>query len=262
MPTLRFTGRVLPAALNINVKNLPTVHYYEAPQKLTMNYTMSIFDSEVNVQCEASDFDEANLHAFFLRAYDFVRVATDIICFTRGLGLTVYLDKVYKPDGSWNWMLPEQKPLSALVTAINPSENDASDSNFDSTFRRVIQEPGLFMALNDLVGAITLPHHAPVNCARAIEGLRTLLVPKGGDRKQAWPIFRSALNVEQAYIEFITDLSTAPRHGDRTHIPGIEVEETTKRSWILMNRFLEYRRRSNQPLPLSEFSATDLDSHA
>jgi hypothetical protein len=108
------------------------------------------------------------------------------------------------------------------------------------------------MALNDLIVSITLPHQASVNCARDVEGLRVLMVP-ATDRKQAWPIFQTNLNIDRAYREFVTDVSTGPRHGDRTWIPGTTVTEATKRAWIILNRFLEYRKRANQALPLADF---------
>jgi hypothetical protein len=254
MPIVHFTGKVLvPPPMQINIKNLPPVQYYEAPLKLTMIYKVSVVNSEVGVEVEIGHFDEDYLSPLYTRAMDFARVAIDTVSFVNGFGLTVYLDKAMRPDGNWTWMMPKDSSLKTLVTAINTDPSDTRDKNFDTTFRRFIQEPGLFMALNDLIMAITLPHYAPVNCARAIEGLRNLVIPGDGDRKQSWPVFRAALNVDQTYIEFITDLSKAPRHGDRTFVPDREVEETTKRSWILMNRFLEYRRRGSQPLPPSEF---------
>jgi hypothetical protein len=46
---------------------------------------------------------------------------------------------------------------------------------------------------------------------------------------------------------------TGPRHGDPAHIPAITTTEITRRSWKIMNRFFEYKKRDNGPLPLAEF---------
>jgi hypothetical protein len=113
------------------------------------------------------------------------------------------------------------------------------------------------MALNDLIISVTLPHHAAVNCARAIDGIRNLMVPAGGDRKQSWLLMRQNLNVAESYLTFLTNVSIAPRHGDRTHIPGSVVTETVERSWIIMDRFLEFRKRGNCPLPIDRFPLLD-----
>jgi hypothetical protein len=63
---------------------------------------------------------------------------------------------------------------------------------------------------------------------------------------------RTALNVTKPYIESIT------HHADWSVRNEDEGRKTTERAWVLMNRFLEYRKRGNQPLPLSDFPLLDL----
>jgi hypothetical protein len=64
---------------------------------------------------------------------------------------------------------------------------------------------------------------------------------------------RDSLNIDQPYLEFITEHSKGPRHGDVKGSTFSATRETIKRSWIVMNRFLEFRKRGNRPLSLSEF---------
>jgi hypothetical protein len=73
--------------------------------------------------------------------------------------------------------------------------------------------------------------------------------PKG----QAWRHLRDALNISEPYLKLITDVSTGPRHGDPTHIPGDMTVEITRRAWTIMNRFFEYKKRNAGALPLIEF---------
>jgi hypothetical protein len=108
------------------------------------------------------------------------------------------------------------------------------------------------MALNDLVTANTLPHYSPVTCARTIEGLRHLIAP-GLQPKDGWSSLRQNLNIDENYLKFITDHSKGPRHGDPQHIPGAITTDIITRTWVIMNRFLEYRKRGNDALPISEF---------
>jgi len=41
----------------------------------------------------------------------------------------------------------------------------------------VLSDPSLCIAMNELIEAITLTHHAPASCARCIERLRTIAAP-------------------------------------------------------------------------------------
>jgi hypothetical protein len=252
MPIVHFKGRVLPAVMLITISDLPSVHWEQANLHLIMDITTRITNSVIDMEFDVNQLDEADLSPLLMRAWDLSRAAVDIYCYTRGVGLTVYIDTYVKPNGEESSVLPQMPGLAAYCTAFDIVPGNTGNNNFDSFYRMVVSEPALFMAINDLIVSITLPHHASVNCARAIEGIRVLMVPPGIDRRQGWPLMRQNLNLEQAYVEFVTDVSTAPRHGDRTHIPGPTVIETTTRSWIIMNRFLEFRKRGS-PLPIAEF---------
>jgi hypothetical protein len=125
---------------------------------------------------------------------------------------------------------------------------------FLKVYKVVLEEPAIFMALNDLIVAISYPHHGPVNCARAVESIRHLLAPNLKKRDAQWRVMNNALQLKSTYTSFITDHAKTGRHGDRTHIPGTTVREVVQRSWTIMNRFLEYKKRGGAvPLPLREF---------
>ena len=117
----------------------------------------------------------------------------------------------------------------------------------------VMQEPGLLWALNELLVAITVPEYLEVNCARAIESLRTLLVPDDLGRTKGWPELRKALCVEESYLRSVTDASVAPRHGDKTVPEQAKGREILARAWIIMNRFLEFRKRGSVGLSRTAF---------
>jgi hypothetical protein len=72
-------------------------------------------------------------------------------------------------------------------------------------------------------------------------------------RAEAWGTFQTNLRVSRDFLNLITDTSRGPRHGDRTHIPGTTTIEITMRAWQVMDRFIEYRKRGNQPLPETDF---------
>ena len=65
---------------------------------------------------------------------------------------------------------------------------------------------------------------------------------------------RSNLNVDEKYLKFVTGLSHGPRHGNRAkRLPERDLAETLNRAWTIMDRYLAFRRRGGQPLPLTEF---------
>ena len=208
-----------------------------------------IDESIIDIEFDLQAFDEKDPSSLLMRAWDLARAAVDLYSFKVGWGLSVVIDTLVKPDGSTSTIMPKMETLAPYSTAM---ADDPKVNNFDICYRTLLTEPALFMALNNLIVSITLPHHAAVNCARMIEGLRELIAP-GVERSKAWPIMRTNLNIDQAYLTYVTDLSAAPRHGDRAHIPGPTVTEATTRAWKIMNRFLEFRKRKNQPLPVAEF---------
>jgi hypothetical protein len=151
--------------------------------------------------------------------------------------------------GKWRVtaLAPEQPQLAALVPSIS-----ASTAGYDAVLRLVIPEYPIFHALHDLAEAITQTHVAPTNCGRAIDGLRHAIAPSAS-RDEQWKTLRDNLQVEKAYLQIITDLSTGPRHGDPAHIPGPVVKDVVERTWIVMNRYFEFLKRGKRPLPKSEF---------
>jgi hypothetical protein len=249
MPTVELTGKVLPSVMNIAVNDIPPVNWTAAEIGLTMCFALRIENSTVSVKCKLNRFNDADIHPIYIRALDLARGAVDLVAFAAGVGLTVTLDTFINPDGGSTPILLKDDRLSTLCTAFRIN---APDGAFVHVLTLVLKEPSLFMALNDLITAITLPHHAPTNCARAIERLRNLIAPNRS-RKNGWSDLRQSLQIDRNYLEFITTHSEGPRHGDPTHIPGTVTTEVTRRSWVIMNRFLEFRKRGGSPLSISEF---------
>jgi hypothetical protein len=107
--------------------------------------------------------------------------------------------------------------------------------------------------MHELIEAITLPGLVAINCGRALDGLRNIILPNDTDRRSGWIKLQDELNLGKGFREFVMKISIPPRHGDRTDIPASVSQDILERSWKIMNRFIEYRRRGNQPLPISEF---------
>lgn len=254
MPIVRFFGRTWPPWISITINNIPEAGWEEAALDLIMVFRIQVIDCSIEVECEVNQFRDEFIPTLYMRALDLARVAVDLLAFSSGYSLMVLLDSYAKPGRATEPLWFQDVNLAPLCTAYKiPAVTNEEMYNLSNTIAIVGSEPALFMALNDLIQGISVPHHAPVNCGRAIDGLRNILTPVGVDREKGWPILRDTLRVEKAYLDFVMSHSTGPRHGDRAHKPGYIVVEITKRAWTLMNRFIEFRKRGDRPLPEEEF---------
>lgn len=247
MHKLRFTGTIYPRAIKTSIENHPTINWKSGDPAFSLNCDVKIQDNNVTIDCEVDNFEkEKHLTPIVMRAYDTARATIDLMSFASGNGLVFVLDTFTDPDGKTTVVAPQQPDLAALSTAV------ARPEDFDKVLRLILTEPPVFLALRDLIDAITQWHRAPVNTARVLDGLRNLIAP-GEEPKKSWSKLRALLRVEESYLKFVTDTSAAPRHGDPTHISGAVTRDVSARAWTMFNRYLEYRKRGNQPLPESEF---------
>jgi hypothetical protein len=249
MPTIHFTGRIVPiAGINISAIDLPTPKYKSPENNLEVKFTFHINSSAVDVECELSRFSEDPdfLKTVYKPAFDLTQAIVSLIGFQTGYGLMVFFEYIIGPDGVRHYFCVKNNELPKLCTAFSVA------SGFPEVLRIVLTDTSLFIALNELNESLTLTHHAIPSCARCIERLRTNMCP-GLERKKAWVQFGDNLQISKTYLDLITDYSKGPRHGDPEYIPENIVAEVMRRSWIIVNRFLEYRKRGSSKLPASEF---------
>lgn len=245
MSDIKFIGRVLPEACKISMQS-PSINWKSKDAKLDTTFTVSIKESLVFVECKVNQYVASDFIMLFRQAFDLSRACVDLVAFKTAKGLSVVLDSFVDPNGEHSLILPEDSNLSELCTVFDLN-------NLDEIYKIILTEPPLFMAMNDLIASIIFPHHSPVNCARVIEGIRTLIAPTGIDKKRSWSYLHENLHIKSGYLKLITEHSKAPRHGERVYISGKITQEIVRRTWIVMNRFLEFRKRGNTQLPQSEF---------
>lgn len=165
----------------------------------------------------------------------------------------MFIEIFIDPDGKQTALTPRSEEVAGLCTAFNLDPSYTGPDNYEAMIRLVVQERALLLALNDLIVPISQFNLATINCARTIEGLRTAMSPAGYGREEQWEFMRQHLNLTRDYLKFVTSLSTDPRHGNRKAPEAGEQSEVIKRAWVVMNRFLEYRKRGNQQLPPADF---------
>ncbi len=246
MPKLRFLGGVHPKEPLI--RDMPEFGgAFTVPSiNLRSEFVLKIKNSEIAVECGVDSYDPGHLVMLFHQSFDLARVAVDLFAFATGHSFTVVLDAFEDPTGRRQPINVGNPHLAGLCTAFRI--NTANDDSFVETYALMLKEPRLFLILNDLVSAINIPHIALVSCARALEGIRRAVATAGASRSTQWKELRDALNIEQAYQMFITNHSIEPRHGGHDYIPDTVGQEVIRRTWAIMDRFIEFRKRGNQPL--------------
>lgn len=254
MPRVRFAGRLFPAGVQLSVTDHPQINWHDAQNGLDITFTINIQNSTITVDCAVNRFDSTLVTTLFMRAFDLARATVDLAAFSTGYGLVVVFETITTPSGETTPVGAYDPSLAMLCTAyhIGLLPATAEENDFHKVLIIVGTDWRIFRALRHLIEAITLPHESATHCARAIEALRHIIAPNQ-PRGQAWRTLRGALNVSEDYLRMITDVSTGPRHGDPTHVPGTTTTEITRRAWIIMNRFFEYKKRNAGSLPLAQF---------
>jgi hypothetical protein len=246
MHIVHLLGRVMPECLQVTITLKPTVTW-EAEKIGSVEVSSEIKQSKIDVECRVVDYNPEYLAGIYIRALDLCRAQVDLVGFKMGWGLSVVLESFVDHNGVATPIAPSHEDLSALCTAF--SLND----HFREMSAKILEDPLRFMALRDLVSAISLPHVSLVDCARGIERIRHLVANPDSKDADAWKELREALHIEKAYLKYVTDHSKDARHGRPLYVPGTITTEVTRRAWVIMNRYLEYLKRDNTPLPIAEF---------
>lgn len=238
----------MPSALQVNV-TLPALKWKSREVGLEYEFRVEIDKSKIDVSCSfLADFDkERHLADIVKRSFDLTRTAVNLVAFAQGYGLLVVFDKLTLADGTTVQIIPEDKGLPQLVTTLKGS------ADFEQIFKIVAMQPIITRHLADLITAITVPHEAATSCARAIDGLKHLVAQPGSKDKIAWRQMQAALAMDESYLQFISHHSRPGRHGRDVYLDGPMATEITHLSWVIMDRFFEYKKRGDKALPESEF---------
>ena len=171
-----------------------------------------------------------------------------------GVGFTVTWDTIKRPDGVSEPIAKYNPELGALCKSYKfPPQHSIDSKEFMRVVNIVTAEPNLMGAMMDVADTLANFHQTPTNCGRALDGIKKSIAP-GLEPGAGWGVLQSLLRISKPYREYITKRSTDPRHGDRTvDIPPNEISEILRRTWKILDRYIEFRKRGGQPLPENEF---------
>lgn len=246
MQSVRLLGKIIPECLQVSLELKPTVTW-EAESMGVVELSSHIKQSRIDVECCLADYRPEYLPEIYIRALDMCRAQVDLVGFKKGWGLSVILESFVDHNGVTTPIALTHDELGTLCTAYG------FDDNFRELSTKVLENPARFMALRDLISAISVPHVSLVDCARSLERLRHTIANPNSKDADAWEELRELLHVDKAYLKYVTDHSRDGRHGRPGYVPGTITTEVTRRAWIIMNRYLEYLKLDGGALSIDEF---------
>jgi hypothetical protein len=167
--------------------------------------------------------------------------------FATGRGFLVDLHSVVGADGKTRTIHHYDQRLSSRVTAFS------LEAEFNEIKDLVFKNVHLMIILNDLTDALRSPNHATTCCARVVDGIRYAIAANEASRSKQWNQMQEALRVSEEYVRYVTDRAKQSRHNAPWSIDDAEAGEAVLRTWTITNRLLEYKKRGDLPLPLTEF---------
>jgi hypothetical protein len=256
MPTIRFLGRVAPFAVNVSLGSIPYGISNHALLGFESKWELQIIDSNVTVIIEINKFDvDRDLQPVINHAQDIVGIAINLLSIKTGLALYGLLDRLRLPSGEMHFVHCKELEFPKHMTAVH------QHSDLEQVLRIATSDHNIAMTLRDITDGLRQNYSGIIGAARAIDSICNYFIPEGGERKDGWPRMRAALNATEPYVQSISEQSKGPRHAKWSSASianDQEARKTMERAWILMNRFLEYRKRGDHPLPASEFPLLDL----
>jgi hypothetical protein len=250
MVHVRFHGRILPEAFEIEILNLKPMHLRNDAGKIINTVTFNIAHDQIEIDCEVESFQsDKDFYRLYSQALDISRVIADLISFSEARPLTVLIEKITPPgETEPKGILIQFPDLRSLCTFWKEGDD------LNEVINLLGSDAHIIWALRDMIEAIEIPNRVPLNCGRVLDAIRNLIAPDSeNDRKKGWKRLSAELQLGEGYTKFVTDHSISPRHGRRRSTTGVTNIEIQRRTWTTMNRFLEYRKRGNKTLPISEF---------
>jgi hypothetical protein len=249
MKQIKFLGYAAPRGTKISVQDISVLQVPIGDTGQVAQLRMSIINSQIEVELTLDELPEDYLTHLWVVSTKNAQAVLDLAAFKIGVGVIVILDTYQLPGREVEPLTLYDPTLSEKCTVLPDGEGKTT---LGPLMQLVLKEPALAIALNDLILSITNPTITLINCARAVEAIRTM-VAHTPDKKIGWPIMHEALNLTQEYCTFVTKHSVEHRHGSHISVAPEIRTDVTGRAWTIMDRFLHYRVSGNLSLPFEQF---------
>ena len=214
----------------------------------------TIINSSIEVICNLSSFDMSMAGTLCARAGNLVRAFSDAVSFATTIGFVIVWDSLKQDDDPPLEIQHANPALVGLCKSYKfPPTSLVENTEFENVLKLILRDPNLLGSLTDLMDTLSFHHQTPTNCGRVLDSLRRAVAPNV-EVKPGWAILQSLLRISRSYQEWVTDQAKDTRHGDReSDIPAETILEISKRTWEIVDRFIEFRKRGSVQLPEDEF---------
>jgi hypothetical protein len=263
MPKVRFTGKVYPQRTNFNSAKSVTINWGSSDLGFPLVITLTIINGEAQAVCDVERFEDGHIQILLYRSYNLAEAFTDLASFGTGIAFRVEFDRIFKPDEpTGQEIFIHDVELSDLCKSFKfPPRNSIENFELDKLLTMVLGDPTLMGSLRDLAEVLSKFGVSPTNCARVFDSLRKHVAPGERDKKKGWRKLQAAINADENYLNWVSSYSTDARHGDYvTPLSSTIVGEIRTRTWIVMDRFIEYRKGGNVDLDPIKFPMLVHDS--
>lgn len=244
MAVVTIFGRVLPEGKAFQVNDMSPMRWVS--DEISMRMKIDITSGSVVVTCEVQEYKESKLGVILAASTMPTRALVNLHSFATGEPFTLVFDEVERPVQGRQTLGFQNPALASLVTSYG-------NSDLSRVSALVLTDERLMLLFYDLSLAVSaIPMYQPIACGRALDGIRNFLAPDK-PTKQGWPIVHAALNVSKNYVIKVSGMSEKPRHAEIIRYSPAEIQECLERTWVVTNRFLEYRLRGSHPLTAPEF---------
>lgn len=230
-------GRVLPEVRRVSIPDIKPISLND-PNGFEGTFEIKIRKGKVRIDCGVVKPCDNTLQFCAIRSLEFATALVDIFAFSKGWALSVIIDFVTSGE--------ERRPIALSEQSVQAYCNAfKSPAEFQQVSDLVLPNLGLRFAFRDLVSSLSTLNYSAIAAARAVEVIRSLISPETSE-SEAWKIMRNKLRIERSYLQFITDASRYPRHGNRGATDGGSQIIVTHRAWAVMTRYLEFLKRGGK----------------
>jgi hypothetical protein len=150
MPTITFSGHILPQGRNITFHDLPKMTIEKDDLKVT---TISkIQNGAVHIDCDLNrELQSDELIRLYMRVYEATRTTMDVLSFATGLGYTLVLDTYTNANRTTEFVI-ENPALAQFCKSF-----DLNNPGFTEALLLFLNDPYFGWALKDLIEAHTQP---------------------------------------------------------------------------------------------------------
>ena len=254
MPTVTFKGKIYPAWLKLDINQPITMGWINQTTNFRGEVVITLSQGEITCQCETNQFDPNDIAPVWKEAFELSAAVVNLATFATGTATVLVFDTITYPSGQTDPLKMADAALGQLCTTIS-----VTGPSMMEALHLAVREPQIHYALHDLNEAMFFPNRQNINCARVVETIRNLIHPTGKNdsRGAAWEKMQGVLNLSPDYVKLISKGSEAHRHGNYEPFHGATVSEIMQRTWKIMDRFLQYRKRNSQPLTAPDFPLLD-----